>query len=67
MMKKYVKPKSLSWWAGFAPLSAGLAVATAPMHGQAELVEVVNNMTGDLSAVALINTGAAIIGLRGAL
>lgn len=64
---RYFKPKSLSWWAGFAPLSAGLTVATLPMHGQTEVVDVVNNITGNLSAAALINTGAAVIGLRGAV
>jgi len=64
---KYFKPKSLSWWAGFVPLSAGLTVATLPLHGQVDIVDTVNNVTGNMSSAALINAGALAIGLRGAI
>jgi len=64
---KYFKPKSLTWWASFAPLLAGLFIAAAPLHGLTAAVEVINSMTGGASAAILINAGLAGIGLRGAL
>lgn len=63
-MKKYFKPKSLTWWASVSPLAMGLFMATEPMHGMTQAVMSVKNATG-LTAPVLINAGLAGIGLRG--
>ena len=64
---KYVKPKSLTWWAAFVPLLMGLSAALEPAHGSAALTQIIDNMTGGASPYALINAGLAGIGLRGAM
>lgn len=66
-MNKYLKPKSVSWWASVVPLLAGLAVATLPLHGVHAVVDAINNITGGVSSALLINGGLAGIGFRGAL
>ena len=67
-MKKYIKPHSLTFWAGVAPLASGLIIAAS--HGVPEiepLASVLQSVFGDISAGVLINTGLAAIGLRAAL
>ena len=67
-VSKYVKPKSLTWWASVFPLFAGLALAVASVvPGFDGLVGVINGMFPELSAVALINMGLIGVGLRGAV
>lgn len=63
---KYFKPKSLTWWASLVPLVLGGTVATEPMHDWAEVVESINNATGNTSPYLLINAGLLGIGIRGA-
>jgi len=65
-MDKYFKPKSLTWWASFTPLAIGAFMASEPIHGLSDWVEVASNGTG-MSAPVLINLGLAGIGLRGAV
>lgn len=65
--KKYVKPKSVAWWAGFIPLIAGVFMATEELHQLAKFTNVVREASGGMSAFALINLGLAVIGLRGAV
>lgn len=67
MDMKYIKPKSLTWWASFVPLAAGCVVAAEPLHEMAKVVASINNASGDMSAAMLINIGLAGIGIRGAL
>ena len=65
---KYFKPHSLTWWASFAPLLAGVIVALAdvvPGLGQAR--DVINALSGDMQPALLVNMGLAGIGLRAAL
>ena len=65
---KYVKPKSLTWWASVFPLFAGLALAVASVvPGFESLAGVIQGMFPELSAVALINMVLIGIGLRGAV
>ena len=65
---KYVKPKSLSWWASVAPLVAGLIVAlSAALPSLAPVVSVIDAASGGMTAPVLINLGLAGIGLRGAM
>tara|TARA_R110000822_G_scaffold7154_2_gene29430 strand:+ start:901 stop:1101 length:201 start_codon:yes stop_codon:yes gene_type:complete len=64
---KYWKPRSVTWWGGVIPLTGGLIVATLPLHGWADLVTAIDNVSGGLPAAILINAGAVAIGFRGAL
>jgi len=64
---KYFKPKSLTWWASFAPLISGALVASLPLHGFVEIVQTINSITGDLNPAMMINIGLAGIGIRGAI
>ncbi len=63
---KYVKPTSLTWWSGLIPLAAGLFIATVPMHGMADLADIVSSLFGEADPAILINSGLAIIGIRAA-
>jgi hypothetical protein len=65
-MRKYFKPRSLTWWASIAPLAAGLFLATEPIHGLAGMADSIRAGTG-MNAPVLINMGLAGVGLRGAL
>lgn len=64
---KYFKPKSLTWWASFAPLLTGALVASLPLHGLVEIVQTINSITGGLPPAVMINIGLAGIGIRGAI
>jgi len=66
-MKKYFKPKSLTWWASFAPLIAGLVVAFEPLHGWLAVTGTINALTGGVPPSLLINAGLVGIGVRGAM
>jgi len=65
---KYVKPKSITWWASVFPLLAGLllAVATA-IPGLDPLAATIQGLFPETSATALINMGLVGVGLRGAI
>lgn len=63
----YIKLKSLTWWASFAPLVLGLFLAFEPVHGLVDQVQIINAITGDLSPAVLINVGLAGIGIRRAV
>lgn len=65
-MGKYFKPKSVTWWSGFVPLTSGMFVAFEPVHQLAEYATAVSAMYGDVSPAIPINAGLAMIGLRGA-
>jgi hypothetical protein len=66
-VSKYVKPKSLTWWASVFPLFAGLALAFATaVPGMDWLSGMVESLFPGLSAAALVNMGLVGIGLRGA-
>ena len=66
-LSKYFKPTSLTWWASFVPLLAGVIVATGPIHGLSAIVDTINNFTGHVMPAFLINAGLVGIGLRGAV
>ena len=67
-VSKYVKPKSLTWWASVFPLIAGLALAfTSAVPGLEAPAALISGFFPDMSAVALINMGLVGIGLRGAV
>lgn len=65
---KYLKPKSLTWWAGFVPLLAGLVVALSDvLPVLAPVRAVIDAMTGNAEPAVLVNAGLVAIGLRGAV
>ncbi|MFS4437860.1 hypothetical protein ACMA5I_06580 [Paracoccaceae bacterium GXU_MW_L88] len=66
--ERYIKPKSLTWWASLVPIIGGLIIATEPLHGSGALVQSVRNIVGDgATAGVLINMGLAGVGIRGAI
>lgn len=66
-MRKYIKPKSLTWLASVVPLLAGVFIALEPIHELHEWVEAINAMFGNVPPAVLINAGLVGIGLRGAI
>ncbi len=67
MRSKYIKPKSVAWWASVAPLFGGVVVSLSPVVPELQpIATVVDTASGGLSAPVLINLGLIGIGLRGA-
>lgn len=66
-MNKYFKPKSLTWWMSLVPVALGGTVAAEPLHNMADVVQSIQNATGDTPPYVMINAGLAGIGIRGAL
>ena len=65
---KYLKPKSLTWWAGFVPLAAGVIAALSDvLPALAPARAVIDAMTGHAEPAVLVNAGLVAIGLRGAV
>lgn len=65
---KYVKPKSVTWWASAFPLFAGIALAfTSAIPGMEGIAGIIGGFFPGMSAVTLINMGLIGIGLRGAV
>ncbi len=64
---KYIKPKSVTWWAAVVPLAAGAFIALEPVHGLTAWVQSVQSMFGGVTPAEMINAGLFGIGLRGAL
>ncbi len=64
---RYIRPNSLTWWAGLLAMLTGLASVALPASGPlAELSRLVALMagTGDASPAGLIFLGLGLIGLR---
>lgn len=67
-LNKYVKPKSLTWWASVVPLIAGFVLAvSSAVPGLETLNGLVQGFFPEATAVELINVGLIGIGLRGAI
>ena len=64
---KYVKPKSVTWWAGVSLISMGGALGVDAGVDIGPAAEIIDAWTGSMGAGALIAQGAGLIGLRGAL
>ncbi|MFN3644298.1 MAG: hypothetical protein ACK4TB_15400, partial [Gemmobacter sp.] len=64
---RYIRPTSLTWWAGllaFATGAASLALpAAGPLSDLARLIILLSG-SGDASPAALIALGLGLIGLR---
>jgi hypothetical protein len=64
---RYVRPKSLTWWAGLFSLSVGIAALAIPDSYQVtQLGALVSILAGggDASPAGLIALGLGLIGLR---
>ncbi len=66
-LRKYIKPKSLTWLASALPILAGLFIASEPVHHLADWAKAVSMIFGGTSPYLLINAGLVGIGLRGAV
>ena len=64
---RYIRPRSLTWWAGLMAVATGTATmalpATGPLAEIARLVTLLSG-SGDASPAALIALGRGLIGLR---
>lgn len=64
---RYIRPRSLTWWAGLMSVATGTAnlalPATGPLAELARLVTLLSG-SGDASPAALIALGLGLIGLR---
>lgn len=67
ILRRYVKPTSLTWLASAVPILAGLFIAFEPVHHLADWTRAVSRAFGDTSPYILINAGLVGIGLRGAV
>ena len=66
-MNKYIKPKSVTWWAGAGLLVMGIVVGIGQGFDLGGITAVIDAWTGGLGSAALMAQGAGLIGLRGAL
>jgi hypothetical protein len=64
---RYIRPSSLTWWAGITALGAGTGAMLLPESGPlgdlARLIAVLAG-TGDTAPITLITLGLGLIGLR---
>jgi hypothetical protein len=64
---RYLRPKSLTWWAGCLALATGTGALFLPEQGQvaalARLVALLSG-SGDAAPMTLISLGLGLIGLR---
>lgn len=67
ILRRYVKPTSLTWLASAVPIAAGLFIAFEPVHHLVDWTRAVSRTFGDASPYILINAGLVGIGLRGAV
>ena len=64
---RYIRPNSLTWWAGLLAVLTGVAASALPATGTfSELARLVALMagSGDASPAGLIFLGLGLIGLR---
>ena len=64
---RYIRPRSLTWWAGLMAVATGTANLALPETGPlAEIARLVTLLSGsgDASPAALIALGLGLIGLR---
>ena len=64
---RYIRPSSLTWWAGLLAMLTGIASITLPVNGPVgELSRLVALLagSGDASPAGLIFLGLGLIGLR---
>jgi 1,4-dihydroxy-2-naphthoate octaprenyltransferase len=65
--EKYIRPKSVTWWASVTPLILGLILALAQTLGWTQVIALIEIFAPGASPAMLVNLGLFGIGLRGAL
>lgn len=66
-MKRYILPKSLTWWAGAGLIATGLVRGLGAAIDLGAVGAVIDAWSGALPPSVLILQGAGLIGLRSAL
>ena len=64
---KYIKPKSVTWWAGVAMVVMGGVLGIDDGYDLGASIDVLRAWTGGMGASVLIAQGAGLIGIRGAM
>lgn len=68
---RYIKPKSVSWWASLVPLLAGIVLAIGEAFPEvmvlSRAVIFINAISGGITPFVMVNIGVAGIGFRGAV
>lgn len=67
MTVKYVKPKSVTWWAGAALIGLGGLIGIDAGHDLGAVADIARAWTGNVGASVLIAQGAGLIGIREAI
>lgn len=68
MLNKYIKPKSITWWAGIITLASGLIMALAAGFPAFEPLAKALRAAWGIDAPALLFTlGLGLVGVRGAI
>lgn len=67
-MKKYFKPKSLTWWGSVIPLVAGvISAVSVSVPALAPAKVIIDVASGGLTPAVLINAGLVGIGVRASI
>jgi hypothetical protein len=67
MIRSYLQPKSVTWWAGAGLIVTGLLRGLDAGFNLGGMADVIDAWSGSASPSVLILQGAGLIGLRGAL
>lgn len=65
--KKYVRPKSLTWWVSVFPIFLGLLLAVAQAFAWTPVIALIAGFAPGMGPGTLVNLGLFGIGLRGAI
>ena len=66
-MRRYLLPKSVTWWAGAAMIITGLLRGLGEGVDLGAIASIIDAWSGAASPSLLIMQGAGLIGLRGAI
>lgn len=66
-MRRYFKPKSVTWWAGAGLIFTGLLRGLDAGVDLGAVATVIDAWSGNASPSVLLLQGAGLIGIRGAL
>lgn len=67
-MKKYFKPKSITWWGSVIPLVAGvISAVSVSVPALAPAKVIIDVASGGLTPAVLINAGLVGIGVRASI
>lgn len=63
---RYIRLKSVTWWAGIASILTGILMMTGASQAWAELAMVISLLSGsaDASPASMIVLGLGLIGIR---